>query len=624
MGASLPAWATQGFAYRWKSPRVTVNWREGNSGPETPALRREVGHWKRLAETLWSGDATAAPLQMDVSLYGPEMGSQGPAIKLKSGPRTAEVKPPITEEGVFQALVRVRGGTGPTVAPPDDAEPRISADGQWVAAISWRGAGPEVWITKRDLDTVTRVPFVGGKELMDRLVLTAPEWSVDGRQVAWIQGGRVLIFDTRQRAARYVTAADRRAVEFLWPPREGGPLLVRYDDEKFDFLDAVSGSTIPVSDLLKGAASMGRFFWSPTGQRLLFRTQSRIEVAALTVPGRAATMWDRFLNKALGGPPEPPQPREGENTERLAVLDLRARRLDAFPLEGTPLDMGEISSVSWSPDEQTVFAVTGETEGEKSLVRFPLEHGGKAQTVLTSDERLVALGWRSSQMTTDKLPDPRFAQYALLKGDEVLTSPDGLKYTSPYSPDSVLKLEIPAGPHGGYRGVEDEEELTESEPPQVVYLESMDHAGQEELRRRFPGGMLLTFTLDQPVIAPLKSLVTRDAVDLDIIWHKGQTLAVGMLSPGGGVGQLVGVAPHPVMRGQTIEIPFTEKLTGVSSVVAENPVDQPFPVTDVATGTSTLSLRYARFDPVRLALYAVLVLAVLLGLFYLVRKKLAR
>lgn len=623
VGAALPARATQSFAYRWKGPRVSVLWREYNADPQVPALRRQVGHWKRLAETLWGQEPSAGPLQMEVSLYGE--GGEAGKVRLKCGSRSAEVREPITEKAVFDALLRVRGGANPATPPADDAEPRISPDGQWVALITWRGSGPEVWVTKRDLDTVSRVPFIGGKELVDRLVQTAPEWSVDGRQVAWIQGGRLLIFDTRQRAARFVTAADRRAVEFLWPPRQGGPILVRYDDEKFDFLDSVSGSTIPVSELLKGSAPMGRFFWSPSGQRLLFRTQSRIEVAALTVPGKAATLWDRFLNKALGGPPAPPQGREGEQSERLAVLDLRARRLDAFPVEGTPLDLGEISTVSWSPDEKTVLAVAGGPEGqEAALVRFPLEHGAKAETVMRSGERLVALGWRSSQMTSDKLPDPRFARYAVLRGDEVLTSEDGARFTSTYSPAELLKLEIPAGPEGGYQGVEDEEELTQSEAPRTVYLESMDHAGQEEIRLRFDDGKLVTFTLDQPVIPPLKTLLTREAVDLDVIWHKGQTLAVAMLSPGGGAGRLVGVAPHPVLRGKTVDIPFSEKLAEGVSVEASNPIDQPFPVTDVATGTSTLSLRYARFDPTRLALWAVAVLVVLGVLVYLLRRKLAR
>jgi hypothetical protein len=620
-----PAWATAGFAYRWKSPHVSVMWREGNESPEMPALRRQVGHWKRLAESLWSKESGAAPLDVQVSFYGPEMGSEGPVIKLKSGSRSAEIKPPFEEAEIVKKLVEVRGGATTAAAPPDDAEPRISPDGFWVASIRWHGGDPEVWITKRNGDTVTRVPFVGGRDLLDRLILTAPTWSPDGHQVAWIQGHRVVIFSTLQRAARYVTPAGKDPVEVLWPPREGGPMLVRYSDESFDFLDGVSGSIIPVSSLLKKAAPMGRFFWSPTGQRLLFRTQSRIEVAALTLPGKAANLWDRFLNKALGGPPPPPEPKEGDETERLAVLDLRARRLDAYPLDGTPLDLTEITSVSWSPDEQTIFAVGSlEPRGAK-LVRFPLRHDSKPDEVLSDPGRVVTLGWRSTQMTTDKLPDPRFAQYALLKEDAVFPSQSGTDFASAYPDGGLVQLEVQPGPQGGYLGVEGEEEETQSEPRQVIFLENMDHAGGEEIRRDFPGGYLVTYTLDGPLVPRIRSFVAdRKPVDLDVIWERGQSIAVGMLSEGGGVGTLVGVAPHPTIRGQVVDVSLSELMTRANGIVAANPYDSPFQLTDASTGTSTLSLRYAHFDAGKLLLYSVVVLGLFFLLVFVLRKKMAR
>lgn len=616
-----PADATVGFSYAWKTPRVAVNWSEGSESPELPALRRQVGHWKRLAHTLWAKYPAAPPLRMDVTLYGPEMGSEGPLITLRAGGRTTEIKAPITEEGVFEALLKVRGGPTETL-PPDDAEPAISRDGQWVAHLSWRGSGPEVWVSKRDASTVTRVPFVGGGGLMDRLVLLPPVWAASAQQVAWVQGGRLVIFDTRQRVARYVTPADRQVTQFQWSPKITGPIVVVYDDERFDLLDGVSGSAVPVSDLLKGAAPMGRFFWSGSGQRLLFRTQSRIEVAGLTLPGKASSMWDRFLNRALGGPPDPPQRQEGEQEERLAVLDLRARRLDAYPVKGTPLETGEITSVTWSPDEQTVFAVASEEDEGSSLVRFPLQKAGTAATVMTSAERLVALGWRSDRMTQAKTPDPALAKYAVLKGEEVLVSEDGKSYTAPYSPAELLKFELPAGPQGGYLGVEGEV-LTEDEPVQTLFIESMQHTGLEAMRRTFPHGLLLTYTLDSPAMPMLKQLMDRKPVFADLVWDRGQSLTMAVLSEGGGVGEMLGVGIHPMNEQEAVEMPLSRDLAR-ATILASNPIDQPYALTDVNSGTSTLALRFAQFDPRRLLLYSVLILAVLAALVFVLRKRLAR
>lgn len=618
-----PAGATVGFSYQWKTPRVTVNWSEGNESLELPALRRQVGHWKRLAQTLWSKAPDAAPLQMDVSLYGPEMGSEGPLVRLKSGRETLELKAPMEESQVFEALLQLRG-TPVEPVPSDDSEPSISPDGQWIAFISWRGAGPEVWVTKKDASTVTRVPFVGGKDLLDRLVLTTPAWSADSRQVAWVQGGRLLIFDTRQRAARYVTDPKSRVAEFLWPPRQTGALLVTYDDNRFDLLDGVSGSAVPVSELLKGAAPTGKFFWSTTGQRLLFRTQGRIEVAALTIPGKTATAWDRFLNKALGGPPDPPQPRDGEHAERLAVLDLRARRLDAYPVTGTPMEAGQIGSVTWSPDEDTVFlAVHGEGDkAENTLVRFPLSHEGKPETVMQTGELLAALGWRSERFDTNKLPDPAYAKYAVLRGSEVLVSEDGKEYTSPYSPSELLRFEVGPGPQGGYLGVEGEV-LTEDEPTQVIYLEDMAHTSRQIVRRAFPNGFLHTYTLDgNPMIPLIKTLMERKPVYADFTWDKGQSLAMAVLSPDGGVGELSGVAFHPNIETQAINVELSKDL-GHATILAANPIEKPFLLSDVSTGTSTLALRYARFNPQLLLLWSAIVLAFLMGLVYVFRKWLA-
>jgi len=621
---ALPAGATVGFAYRWETPRVEVRWSEGNEAPDAAGLRREVAHWKRLAHTLWSRAPEAPPLRMTVSLYGEEMGGAGQRVALTCGPRAETVTAPVTESRVTDALLKVRGA-GLAELPPDDSEPRVSPDGQWVSAICWRGgASAEVWIAKRDVETVTRVPFPGDRPLAERVVATTPEWSPDSRQVGWVQGGRLVLFDVRQRFARFVTPAEQVVVGFRWAPRPQLPLLVRFLDDRFALLDSVTGTLIPVSDMLPGAAPLGEFFWSPSGRRLAFKTQSRIEVAALTVPGKAASAWDRFLGRVLGGPPPPPEGREGVAAERLAVLDLGARRMDGYPLEETPLDGVDLGSVGWSLAEDALFVGAGSPDTGWKLVRFPLG-SGSPEVLREGSEPLHALGWRPARvLRADEQPGPADVRQEIVQGGKLLRGApgEGIEFAPPPA-EGIARLTLRPGAQGGYLGAESEESglLTEDEPGRTVLLERGPLAEMDRRRSFFPGGFTAAILGDGPIF-PLLPPLAQGAVDFDYVWDKHRSLAVAMQSDGG-VGSLRSVGLHPEDEHRAVERDLSGAFS-TAAVVALEPQDRPFELTDVSTGTSTVALRYNRPEPNRVLLLAAVVLGAFCLLVFIFRRRLGR
>ena len=596
--AALPARATAGFSYQWSSPRVRVTWSEGNATPELPAIRRQVGHWKRLAETLWTEQASAPPLEMTVSLYGPDLGSDGPKVELRAGTRTERVPTPITDEGVFTAILKARDGspapaTGPASAdaeaPADDTEARLSPDGQWLATVSWRGHGPEVWVTRRDSSAATRVAFPETLPLLDRLILTEPRWSVDGARLAWIQGGRVVLYEPARGAARLATPPKRRAVGIDWSPHPLSPLLVRYEDDSFSLLDISAGTEIPLSELLKDAAPMGEFFWSPLGQRLLFRTQGRIITAALTGPAQVAAMLERLLTRMTSAAPPPPESQLGENEERIAVLDLAQRRLDAYPVRNTVLDGAEIRSVNWAPEGDRVFVVAGLPGAPGSeLVRLPLQRDAKTVKLMETTVPLAAVGAREG---TDEGEGVR---YAYVHGEELVVVEDSEPpvVLRPYPPTTYQSFQLPPGPHGGYRGVEGEE-ITEDETGVRVVVESGAQTGGVGARHAFPGGFLAVAPVDAARPPLRQTAQSRGAVDIDVRAVSDGRVAAIVTSPGGGVGEILLASPDPADPARWREEAVSARLTGMTPAVVAA-TDQPFGATDVATGAGAIAAQYGR------------------------------
>jgi hypothetical protein len=580
---AAPAGATVPFSYEWKTPRVAVTWSEENQGPAYLVARRQVAHWKRYADTLWARSPGAPRLVMEVSLRGyfeyPVGGKPAPVVRLRAGEQAAAVTAPLTERKVIQALLQVRGGEAPPVPLTDDSCPRLSPDGRWLALVTWRGSGPEVWLTRTDSGRGIRVRFPAGeKDLADGLVESEPAWSPDGRYLAWIQGGRAVLVEPEAGSARLVSAPEREPLELLWSPGPGSPLLVRYSDETFDVLDLQRSHALPLSALLKDAAPTGDFHWSPSGGKLLFRTQSRIVTTGLRRPGTLFSELETWMGRLLGQH-SPAAPRYGANEDRLAVLSLPGRRLETFPLAPTPLASGSIESVGWSAAEDVLFVVKRQEEGF-SLVRLPLRGRGPAVVVVDGSRPLASVGHRTAE--DDSSSSGRRA--AFLQGADLLlvSAEPSADISKPFPQNEVVALRLAPGPEGGYRGVESDA-ITEDEAGLRLVLESIEHTDGSPLKHRFPGGLLAAVPLKGAATTAVRARIAAGGVvDADIHSDADSPLAVLVLSHDG-VGRIVAIAGG---AGAPIETALSERLAAPSAVTPE---DRPLPQVDPYDGLDALA-----------------------------------
>lgn len=605
-----PASATEEISYRWKTPRVSVTWQEGNSTPADSAMLLQVGHWKRVAQTLWSQKPQAPPLEMQVSFFGPEMGSAGPRVSLRAGSRSAVVTAPITEARVAEALYRVRDGA-PSSAPlpADDALGRVSNTGEWVSSVSWRGNGPELWLVPPVPGRVFRVPFPGDRPLNAELILSAPRWAPQSRLLVWAQGGRLVLFNGRDQKAQFITPAERRVVDFDWS-RYANLLLVRFEDNTFQLLDMRRSKAIAMSDLLRDALPMGEFFWSPSGQRLLFRTQSTVVTTSLLSPRGIGNALDQVLNRLIGEA-EPPKTETGPNEERLAVLDLGAQRLDTYPVKGTPLESAPLRSVVWSPVEDTLFAsVAADPAGPHQLVRFPLQKGTAPTVVLNSRQPLQGLGHRA---------EGGHSRYVFLQGDRLLAIEDSapIQPTYPYAADASLRFRLTAGPMGGYLGVEGEE-ITADEPGQIALLESVKHTGIA-LKQWLEHGVYGAMDLESPTVVSAKAAIDPATVDLDLYPARGREVIVLTRSADGGVGRITSISAEGGFGSAARTDAISDRLDHPKNVLDVPVTDQPFPLIDARTGLEAFAQRYQTLNGKRM-LIAGIAMALLIAAVYLSRR----
>ncbi|MGV3723229.1 MAG: hypothetical protein ACO1SX_20200 [Actinomycetota bacterium] len=606
------AWATQGISYRWQSPRVSVTWAEGNSTPFDAAMRRQVGHWKRVAETLWAEKPQAPPLQMTVSFFGPEIGSDGPAVKLRAGNRSATVDAPLTEARVAEALFRVRDGATASPAPklpPDDSEGRVSSTGEWIASISWRGGGPEIWLLPPAPNRAFRIPFPSQSPDADPLILTEPRWAPQSRRLAWIQGGRLAFFEGRRQQAQLLTPPDRKVIDFEWSPF-ANLILVRFDDDTFQILDLRRSKAMAMSDLLRDALPMGEFFWAPSGHRLLFRTQSQVVTANLSPPRAAVNAVDRFLNRLVGDP-EPPKSVNGPNEERLAVLDLAGQRLDTYPVAGTPLEGAALRSVLWSPKEDAIYGVASVTsDGPMEVVRFPLGAGGAASVLHKAPAECAALGRRGPDA------DPR---YVFLQGRELL-SVNAAGAVEALPSDRIEMFEAAAGPNGGYLGVEGEE-ITDDEPAQAVVLEDLAVVGPTATRQRFAGGLWASVDRKSPVYAEIRSALGTGVVDFDLHPVPGKEVAVLMRSPGGRAGELFSVSADASAPSRPLSESVSKRLSEAKELIDVKLVDDPFDLVDARSGMEAFAVRYQTLSGRRMLIAGAAIALLAVGLFLARRRR---
>ena len=636
---AAPAVATEGFAYEWKSNHVFVRWTEGNEGPLDAAVRRQVGHWKRLAETLWQQIPGAPPLRMEVSLYGPSMGSDEPALTLVSGDRQATVEPPFTEERVFAALITVRDGRPPAegaIPPADDAYPRIAPNGAWVSVVSWRGGnGPEVWIIARDGSSAVRVPPIDPEApLLQRLVQDPPRWSTTRQELTWVQGGRVYHLDMAQRQVRILTPADAGANRLSWAPSASRPLLVEYDEGRFELLDLMRSRAIPLYQVLEKEAARGPFLWSADGSALMFRMQSRLETASWSVGSVGGGVWERV--RGLFGFGSGSQSVQGAYEERLALLDLASGRLDAVSLAEAPLRHAEIVGALWNRSDGLVYVVARNRTGESTVTRVRWEPRTSAnpdeerwREVLISAEPIWPLGWRTQagKGVTEQF-EAEAVRAAFVQGNEiVLLDPrDGDRALSPYSASGLIVVLGAPGPDGGYLGAEGEALETESEPAQTVWLEDIAHTQGSPVRTRLPGGIQVTLPLVSPVVLPLQVMAQQGAaMDVDIVPTTDALMVAVMGSNHGGVGQIVTITPRAEQPDDHLQLPISLLASQDSArITTLTAADQPLPTAELQEGISQLAADSQSTNPSAVVPALLAVLAFLLGAWLFKRREARR
>jgi hypothetical protein len=606
-----PAFATEAISYQWKTPRVTVTWQEGNSSSADSALLLQVGHWKRVAQSLWAQKPAAPPLELIVSFYDEEMGSDGPRVSVRAGSRSISVTAPLTEAKVADALYRVRDGVAASAAlPPDDVLGRVSNTGEWVSSVSWRGNGPELWLAPPVPGRVFRVPAPAGASLQDQLILGAPRWAPQSRLLTWVQGGRLVLFNGRDQKVQLITPKNRRVIDFDWS-RYANLLLVRFDDNTFQILDLRRSKAIAMSDLLRDALPMGEFFWSPSGRRLLFRTQSTVVTTSLLTPRGAANALDRFINRLIGEP-EPPKTETGPNTERLAVLDLGAQRLDTYPVQGSPLEGAPLRSVLWSPEEDLLVASVGiDANGPQQLVRFPLRIGEEPSTVLDSPQPLRGLGHRSENGQS---------RYVFLQGKRLLAidprAPSQPAF--PYPADQSLQYQLTAGPRGGYLGVEGEE-VTTDEPQTAALLESVKHTGMAQ-KQWLENGLFGALDLDCPAVAAAKGAIDASTIDLDLYPARGREVITLTRSEDGGAGRVTSISAEGGFGSTARTEAVSERLDHPKKVIDIPMLDEPFPLIDARTGLEFFAQRYQTLNGKRM-LIAGFAVALLIAAIFLSRRR---
>ena len=609
LGLAGAAGATQPFAYEWgsatagRSEPVRLRWREGALTGDEPAALIQFGHWYRLLRHLWP--AELGRLRVEGTLYGPALGSGAPALTLRSARGTARLRPPVTDEAIRAVLQQWAGARSLRPIPLDAAYPRLSDDGEWLAFLAWNGGPAELWIGSRRTTTLYRVPTPEG-ELFERAASGPPVWALDSRTVACVIGRRLCLVSMDQREAAFPTPPDFPVAEFAISPGLTRPIAVRSTTGGLGLVDLLERRFVPIHPILPDLQVMGDLAWSPTGRRLLMRARTAIE--SLSLRGGATRL--------------------GETDERLVVFDLPAQRWVGVAIAATPLAQGRIVGTLWEPLEAGVYLAVHRDEGGSSLLHLALEPAPQLREVLRSPEPIRPIGWRSGPGRGPGPLESASHRLAFLLGEAVaLVSPGSpQELARPYSSSELVRVPLPPGPAGGYRGGE-EAVITDSEPPQALFLESAIHTQAQPTRRRLVDGLHVTLPLDAGAVVGLVQLAQRErVVDADIV-PQTEALAIAAMTEGeDGTARL-----RLLERGESGRITEFAERDYTGEIAGRQPVSLPvraesFAVVDPATGLAALAGRFDRWNWERggIALVVLLIVGIALWAFERLRRGMRR
>ncbi|MBI3910395.1 MAG: PD40 domain-containing protein [Armatimonadetes bacterium] len=606
---AIPAPVAQPFTYHWQTagrpPRVRLQWREGSLNGDEHAFLNQMGHWQRVAASLWPARGVPGPLDLEATFYGAGAGSDPPRLRARVGSRTALLAAPYSDGALRHALQRLAGDTRLLPLPPDDALPRFSDDGEWLAFVTWRGGTAEVWVGRRRSPGLLRISTPAPRDsLTDRLITGAPVWAPDGRLLAYILGRRLCIFSLDDRAAHLATTPDFPVAAFAWSPGLTQPIAVRSPDGRLGIVDLLERRFVPVFRLLPETKALGQLWWSPSGKRLLFRARTQLGGMDLR-----------------GGPPL-----RSQAEERLVLLDLNRQYLEAISVEDTPLKDGQITGLVWDPRETAVYATVQRPEAGHALWRISVGDDGTVQQLVQSPKPILLLGWRSFSRSrvSDPLAPGSLRLAFLLEDQVVLVNPqEPERLSRPYSPTETMILRLRPGPAGGYQGG-DEAVITQPEPGQHLYLESVAHTNGQPARRRLESGLHVALPLNAGLVQALQHLAHRDAaVDVDVAPGMDAVSGVAMESAGGGAARLVLLETRPDA------LPAEAQARDYSAEINQRQPDlitldlHPFAEIDPRAGMAALAKRFESWNWER-GLVTLLVLALIGGTLWLLRRWVSR
>lgn len=646
--ASAPlAWATEPFAYEWRQGPVTLRWREGNATPNDAAVRLLVGHWKRLVTSFW-GPSTA-PLSIDVTLYGPQVGSGPPGIRLISGGRTlwlaatppGEGDGPLTDVRLLAALSRLApsDASGAPPHPSDDIGARVSPDGRWVAFRTWRSGTPEVWIASLDGRQVLRCVLPAGiapqvPALAAPLIDLGPEWSADGRRLLWAHGGRLCALDLKTREGVVVTGLAGEVGDFAWSPQPG-LAAVRTAEGRLYLLDLIGRRAVGFHQLLPNFLALGQFEWSPDGWRLLFLGQGGVTGANFALASPFARWLERVAGPLMGRRAREPEVQTGDYRDRLALLDLKAGRLETVALDPGPGALVAVDGVLWSPDALARTYLAGrradQTYGLWRLTAPPLRlepvpaTGAPVSspasplssppvvsegTLHTWPEPLLPIEWRRVSDAGEEASAWE-ERPVFIFGDRLVTLTAGDARFQVLG--SVARLELAAGPDGGYRGVE-EAELTEDEKALRLAVERAEGISRPlPGARRFAEAIYLRLDTHGPFWQALRPKIEKgDAVDLDC--DPRARTAVVCVSAGGGLAELAAISAD----GKTA---LLSRALATATATAVPLRLEPFRVMGPRSGLVAITAEWEERRGVPLPLAIILILLVTLIVFRFLRRR---
>lgn len=606
--AVRPACATEPFAYRWQTDHVELRWHEGSGGAADPALRAMLGHWKRLAESVWRTRGTGR-LRIDASFYGRNAGSPTPRVSLQAPAGSVDLTGgpgrEITEDRFLAALSGLAAGDPTTPSAsfrnadreelratlPDDTAPRLSPGGRWVAFRSWQGGRNQVWVAALDGQPVFPCEFpnsrTAGAALSSALLGSGPEWSPDGRCVAFLRGGRLAVVDVVERRGR-VLNTSAPVLSFDWSPNSRH-IALQLEDGGLLILDRSRDVLIPLHKLFDRLTPEGELAWSPSGTKLLFRAYAGISVAN-SIPasgtsralGRLADLL--FFRRTRN----PPRPTIAGYEDRLLLLDLAHRQVASAPLSGTLLADRRLDGLVWRSDEASVYLAgrSDEDAGSSALIKLSLPDA--TLSTVTGSETRSQLRPLGPRLILDKVRDPRLTPAtewaAFAEGDRLMlvqvTERDRIT-----RPTRLTAIRLAPGPDGGYLGVEDEA-ITENEPAQTLLTEDSSQTSAAPARLRLPEGLYLSVNAAGKMFAGLRSLIeTRAAVDLDVDpLHENAVVA---LSEYGGASELVLVRADGRPRRLRADLP-----TGPPEAIRL--IEATLPMLDAGESLAALA---AAFDP---------------------------